>query len=186
MSAELDNLLEVMLPWQREIYEQYIAAGPGAQIVWQGGRQGGKFLIKKALELREKESKMTNPLKDRDFATRNSLAIALSYAQNDVYAVNEANGWFEDDRTVGDDIALLHSEVSEMLEAYRDGGLGDQTAERVDETPVKPEGFGSEAADVLIRLLDTCKRRGINLAWEFERKLEFNSTRGHKHGGKVL
>jgi hypothetical protein len=129
---------------------------------------------------------MNNPLADRDYATRASFATALGYAEADVFAVNQANGWFEDDRTVGDDIALLHSEVSEMLEAYRDGGLADQTATQVDETPVKPEGFGSEAADVLVRLLDTCKRRGVNLAYEFERKLAFNATRGHKHGGKVM
>lgn len=117
------------------------------------------------------------------------LSQALAEAQEDVYDINVANGWFEDDRTVGDDIALLHTEVSEMLEAYRDGGLGDQT--RMLKNPSlhalpKPEGFGSEAADVLVRLLDTCKRRGVNLAWEFERKLAFNETRGHKHGGKIL
>lgn len=108
------------------------------------------------------------------------LADALADAQERVYAVNVDNGWFEDDRTVGDDIALLHSEVSEMLEAFREGGLGDLTV------GLKPEGFGSEAADVLVRLLDTCKRRGINLAWEFERKLAYNKTRGYKHGGKTL
>lgn len=124
------------------------------------------------------------------------LASALHDAQNRVYAVNQANGWFEDDRTVGDDIALLHSEASEMLEAYRDGGLDDQTrqveqhdfatgAGGVTVLP-KPEGFGSEAADVLIRLLDTCKRRGVDLAFEFERKLAYNGTRGHRHGGKNL
>ncbi len=114
------------------------------------------------------------------------FAVALHDAEEEVYAVNEANGWFEADRTVGDDIALLHSEVSEMLEAYRDGGLGDATYDVRDGKPVKPEGFGSEAADVLIRLLDTCKRRKVNLAWEFERKLEHNKTRGHRHGGKTL
>lgn len=118
------------------------------------------------------------------------LSAALEDAQERVYAVNVANGWFEDDRTVGDDIALLHSEASEMLEAYRDGGLADQTTVQGDDwpeyMPVKPEGFGSEAADVLIRLLDTCKRRGVDLAFEFERKLAFNITRGHKHGGKSL
>lgn len=124
-----------------------------------------------------------------------ALRDALVAAEESVFAVNQANGWFEDDRTVGDDIALLHSEVSEMLEAYRDGGLEDQTsapytapgAMRDGEfVQPKPEGFGSEAADVLVRLLDTCKRRGVDLAYEFERKLQYNKTRGHRHGGKVM
>ena len=74
-----------------------------------------------------------------------------------------------------------------MLEAYRHWGLDDMT-----ETPhggggpVKPEGIGSEAADVLIRLLDTCERFGINLSAEFDRKLNYNETRGHRHGNKKL
>lgn len=116
------------------------------------------------------------------------LRSGLHDAAERVYAVNSANGWFEDDRTVGDDIALLHSEVSEMLEAFRDGGLKDQTDSEPKEgaAMAKPEGFGSEAADVFIRLLDTCKRRGVDLAYEFERKLAFNGTRGHRHGGKKL
>jgi len=115
------------------------------------------------------------------------LSIELALAAEEVYEVNLANGWYEDDRTVGDDIALLHSEASEMLEAYRDGGLGDQTTlpSKLGALP-KPEGFGSEAADVLIRLLDTCKRRGVDLGYEYHRKIAFNKTRGYKHGGKVL
>ena len=123
-----------------------------------------------------------------DHMTRDKslFAVALHDAEEAVYAVNEANGWFDADRTVGDDLALLHSEVSEMLEAFRDGGLGDQTADAPFGVLVKPEGFGSEAADVLIRLLDTCKRRKINLAYEFERKLVFNASRGYHHGGKTL
>ncbi len=120
---------------------------------------------------------------------QSALAAALRDAADRVYVVNQENGWFESERTVGEDIALLHSEVSEMLEAYRDGGLEDQTnytSGGLSLDPPKPEGFGSEAADVLIRLLDTCKRRGVDLAAEFERKLAWNQTRGHRHGGKLL
>lgn len=116
---------------------------------------------------------------------------ALEGMSEQVYQINDANGWFEEARTVGDDIALLHSEVSEMLEAYRETGLDDATRGDVGVPdrllgPVKPEGFGSECADVLIRLLDTCKRRGVDLEYEFNRKVEFNATRGHRHGGKRL
>ena len=131
---------------------------------------------------------MTNPLENRDLFIQGAFATSIRLAQEDVYDVNVANGWFESDRTVGDDIALLHSEASEMLEAFRDGGLEDQTdpSKFPEGQPVKPEGFGSEAADVLVRLLDVCKRRNVDLAFEFERKLEFNATRGNRHGGKLL
>lgn len=82
----------------------------------------------------------------------------------------------------GDSMALLHSEVSEAFEAYRDYGLLDQTA-----TPgAKPEGVGSEFADVLIRLLSSCDQYGIDLVAEYERKVAFNRTRSHRHGGKAL
>lgn len=117
---------------------------------------------------------------------------ALGAMEKEVYDCNVANGWFDDARTFGDDIALLHSEVSEMFEAYRDHQMADATAEAIESITgepaklPKPEGVGSEAADILIRLFDTAFRHDIDLAGEFVRKMAFNRTRGYKHGGKRI
>lgn len=118
----------------------------------------------------------------------------LQDMQAEVREINEANGWFDSERSFGDDVALIHTEVSEMYEAYRQWGLDDATQAVVNEAvesltgekPIlpKPEGVASEVADVLIRLLDTCERHGFDLAAEVERKLAFNRTRGYRHGNK--
>jgi NTP pyrophosphatase (non-canonical NTP hydrolase) len=84
---------------------------------------------------------------------------------------NIAKGWRSasggpGDNTLGDYIALLHTEVAEAVEAYRDHRLADATTPACgraasgeepcpEHGPSKPEGVGSELADVLIRLLDT-------------------------------
>lgn len=111
--------------------------------------------------------------------------------QSEIHVVNVTNGWYDGEpRPFGDDISLLHTEVSEMYEAYRQWGMDDATptfpTHHTGDIPFhpKPEGVGSEAADVLIRLLDTCDRHGIDLQAEYERKLAHNRTRGYRHGGK--
>jgi NTP pyrophosphatase (non-canonical NTP hydrolase) len=115
-------------------------------------------------------------------------AKSFAQMQSEIREVNVANGWYDGaERPFGDDVSLLHSEVSEMYEAFRQWGLDDATVQesaRGTGQPPKPEGVGSEAADVLIRLLDTCDRHGIDLGAEYERKLAHNRTRGYRHGGK--
>jgi NTP pyrophosphatase (non-canonical NTP hydrolase) len=121
---------------------------------------------------------------------------SLAEMAEEVREVNELNGWWPTDRTFGDAIALLHTEVSEAMEAFRRWGTDDVTeynpATAVDDGnggvifTKKPEGVGSEFADILIRLLDMAKEHGIDLEAEYERKISHNRVRGWKHGGKKL
>jgi hypothetical protein len=43
--------------------------------------------------------------------------------QAEIHDVNASNGWHDTERTFGEGMALLHSEVSEAFEAWRDWGL---------------------------------------------------------------
>lgn len=106
----------------------------------------------------------------------------------EVEELNREKGWYDKDRTFGDEIALLHSELSEALEAFRDWGTSDATGvpHAANDGNPKPEGIGSEFADVLVRLLDTCKRYDIDLFGEWRRKMDFNWNRPHRHGNRNL
>lgn len=101
---------------------------------------------------------------------------------NKFYELAKEKGWHDEPVNVPTALALIHSEVSEALEDYREDKM---FTTRNDEGAYgKPEGFPSELADVVIRCYDLAGALGIDLAGEIELKHAFNRTRSHRHGGK--
>lgn len=70
-------------------------------------------------------------------------------------------GWHEDERSLGEALCLMHSEISEALECHRDPT---KPPCWVNEDDGKPEGIIIELADLLIRIGDTCQDMQIPLA----------------------
>lgn len=87
------------------------------------------------------------------------------------------HGWWTEERNIGEILALIHSEVSEALEEYR------QDKMNLYWNSTKPEGFGVELADVIIRVCDLAYAKGIDLDTLVILKMAYNSTRPYRHGG---
>jgi NTP pyrophosphatase (non-canonical NTP hydrolase) len=89
-------------------------------------------------------------------------------------------------QSFGEDIALIHSELSEALEDFRVGLRPNELHFEEVGNPDKPCGIPSELADVLIRILGLCARHDVDLADAVLRKMAYNESRPYKHGGKAL
>lgn len=108
---------------------------------------------------------------------RDHIRRALDVLLEVIGTVNTRNGWRDVDATKGDRIALIHSEASELLEWTRKPGKSDH---------IEAPGETEELADIIIRCVDYADVYGLHLATAIIEKLEFNATRGHRHGGKRI
>ena len=79
----------------------------------------------------------------------------------------ERKGFETSADNVPEKLALIHSEVSEALEADRSGNA---------------ENFAEELADTIIRILDLSNALGIDITGAVRWKMEKNEGRPHKHG----
>lgn len=106
--------------------------------------------------------------------------------------------WPPEGRNFGEMIALIHSELSEALEAHRDDDApywekhedrcalfnSAGTATGCTCNP-KPEGAGVELADALIRILDTFNHpslKDVDIDDVVSKKMLYNESRPYKHG----
>lgn len=96
------------------------------------------------------------------------------------YQVAKDHGWHDNDglHRVGERIALMHSELSELLEAFRRAPFA-----RCDK-PIGLSCAAEEVADVFLRLADFCAEFEIDLEEAVQIKYEYNKIRPLRHGGK--
>lgn len=109
--------------------------------------------------------------------------------QEAAHSASKEKGWWPesdlerasdgDVELIATKLMLITTEVAEAMEDVRNGHIEPDT--RLDG---KPEGLPSELADIVIRVMDLAGSISIDLAHEIHRKMEYNATRSHRHGGK--
>ena len=114
-----------------------------------------------------------------------SNSTDLRDIQKAVWRTAEEHGWHKDDDNIPVKLVMIHSEVSEALEEYRNTPPESEVSDLYyNGLSDKPEGFGVELADVVIRVLDLAEMLDIDLTGIILTKMKYNESRPYRHGGK--
>lgn len=102
--------------------------------------------------------------------TETSPTFTIKELVDTCYSIAKSKGWWDKKRNDAELIALMHSELSEALEALREHRPRGEVAE--------------ELADCCIRIFDYCGRKRIDLEKAIVAKIERNKKRPYRHGNK--
>ena len=103
---------------------------------------------------------------------------------SDIHQWAIEKGWFKPDEPfdvnlICTKLMLVVTELAEACEEVRSR----KPAEYVENG--KPEGYGVELADTVIRIFDLAGYLGFDLEGAINRKMTYNESRSHRHGGKA-
>jgi len=119
----------------------------------------------------------------RDISTRN----AINNASAQFFEIANSKGFLNVEETCprwllffATHVALMHSELSEALEAAREDF--EQKSEKIPEFTLIEEEF----ADVIIRVLMIAKRYNLDVGGAVVAKSHYNEGRPERHGGKAF
>lgn len=128
----------------------------------------------------QKEMKEQQEMTEQD----EEICAVVRLLTAECYKTSVDHGWYQGvDFNLPEKLCLIHSEISEALEEYRNPDVK-PTEIYFHPNSNKPEGLPVELADAMIRIFDLCGHLKIDLAEALLLKMNFNRNRPYRHGGK--
>lgn len=150
------------------------------------------------LELMEKlRDKCHQNSKDKGFWDEGRTVTEVSSERGDNLMWHETSTSYKTKPwNLGEKLALVHSELSELFEAWRKGIVHSDKDITILDPSYKPlpgqiqdgtrriTAIEEEVADVFIRMFDLCGKLDIDVGRVILAKMEYNKGRPHLHGGR--